>query len=137
MKCSALFAAVICTVILAGCAASGAKVTEQQLAQMKVGQTTWNDMVATLGQPTSSAFTSQGMRTAIYSYAQVTTRPETFIPIVGGFVGGADVKSNAVYLVFGQDGKLMNFSGSASAMGTGMGVASGVGAARTEAQPRQ
>ena len=85
----------------------------------------------------SSRHTQQICDQVNTSYAQVTTRPETFIPIVGGFVGGADVKSNAVYLVFGQDGKLMNFSGSASAMGTGMGVASGVGAARTEAQPRQ
>jgi membrane-associated protease RseP (regulator of RpoE activity) len=47
------------------------------------------------------------------------------------------VKSNAVALSFDQNGKLMNYSGSASAIGTGMGAASGVTPERTESQPRQ
>jgi len=129
--------AALAAAILVGCATSGAKVTEQQIAQLKVGETTWSDMVALLGQPTSSTVTSQGTRMATYSYAQVTTRPETFIPFVGVFVGGADIKSNGVSLMFGKDGKLKNYSASASTMGTGMGAASGVSSERTEAQPRQ
>jgi len=132
-----LLAVALISAVLAGCAASGAKVSEQQLAQLKVGETTWGDMVAVLGQPTSSSFTSQGTRMAMYSYAQVSTRPETFIPFVGAFVGGADVKSNGVALMFGKDGKLASYSGHSSALGTGMGAASGVAPERTEAQPRQ
>ena len=131
------FALALAALVLSACASSGAKVTEQQLSQLKAGTTSWADMVAILGQPTSSTFTSQGTRMAIYSYAQVTTRPETFIPIIGAFVGGADIKSNAVALSFDRNGKLMNYSGSASAIGTGMGAASGITPERTESQPRQ
>ena len=137
MKKSYFLAVALSALVLSGCASSGAKVTEQQLSQMKAGTTTWNDMVAMLGQPTSSTFSSQGTRMAIYSYAQVTTRPETFIPIIGAFVGGADMKSSAVVLSFDRDGKLTNYSGSASAIGTGTGAESGVGPERTDAQPRQ
>ncbi len=134
---SALAAALVSAVILAGCAASGAKVSEQQLTQMKVGQTTWNDMVSVLGQPTSATFNSAGTRTAIYTYTQVTTRPETFIPYVGAFVGGADTKADSVMLTFGQDGKLQNYQGSTTAMGTGTGLEAGTTPERTDAQPRR
>ena len=127
----------IFSLALNACAASGAKVTEQQLSQIQVGKSTYNDVIASLGKPTTSTFSSNGTKMAIYSYAQVSTRPETFIPIVGAFVGGADVKSNSVILMFNSQGILTQYSGSGTALGTGTGLESGVAPERTEAQPRQ
>ena len=122
---------------LSACASSGAKVTEQQLSQIQVGKSTYNDVVAALGKPTTTTFSSTGTRTAIYSYSQVSTRPETFIPVVGAFVGGADVKSNSVILMFNAQGILSQYSGSGSAIGTGSNLEAGITPERTEAQPRQ
>jgi hypothetical protein len=57
--------------LLAGCAASGVKVTEQQAQQFKVGTSTYTDVVSALGPPTTSTVASNGMRTAMYNYSAV------------------------------------------------------------------
>lgn len=126
------------SVLLAGCAASGVQVKEEQLAQFEAGKTTVSDAIRALGQPNQQVLSPDGSRTLIYSYAQVQTRPETFIPFIGAFVGGADVKTNAAVLRFDRAGRLSNTTASSGSSGTGMGLASGTGAPeRVPDQPRQ
>lgn len=124
--------------LLAGCAASGVQVKEEQLSQFEKGKTTIPQVVAALGQPSHQMLMPNGSRMLIYSYAQVQTRPETFIPFVGAFVGGADMKTNSATLMFDQAGVLQSVSASSGATGTGMGLSSGTGAPeRVPQQPRQ
>jgi hypothetical protein len=56
--------------------------------------------------------------TSIHSQA----RPETFIPIIGGFIGGADAQSQSFSFVFGPNGMLRSGSNSQSRTGVGMGL---------------
>jgi outer membrane protein assembly factor BamE (lipoprotein component of BamABCDE complex) len=102
-----LIAVVTAVVVLTGCGAtSGTKVTDQQLAQMQVGKTSYGDAVSVLGQPNGETVLPGGKRILVWAYSEVTTRPETFIPIAGAFVGGADAKSKTVTLTFDADGRL-------------------------------
>jgi hypothetical protein len=64
--------------LLAGCAASGVKVSEQQAQSFKVGTSTYNDVVAALGPPTSTTVNSDGIRMAAYNY---TSSRRTSFPI--------------------------------------------------------
>ncbi|MFD2234830.1 hypothetical protein [Phaeospirillum tilakii] len=130
--------AAISVVALAGCAASGVQVKEEQLAQFEPGKTTVQDVVASIGKPSNQMLLPDGSRVLVYSYAQVQTRPETFIPIVGAFVGGADMKTNSATLTFDRAGLLKTVSASSGATGTGMGLSSGASAPdRVPDQPRQ
>jgi outer membrane protein assembly factor BamE (lipoprotein component of BamABCDE complex) len=123
---------------LCACAASGVQVKEEQLKEFQAGKTTMSEVVAKLGQPTTNMMGPDGSRTLVYSYAQVQTPPETFIPIVGAFAGGADVKSNAVVLAFTPDGILKTTTSSSTRVGSGTGLASGTGAPeRVPDQPKQ
>lgn len=123
---------------LSGCAASGVQVKEEQLAQFKQGQTTLPDVVKALGQPNHQTLMPNGSRLLIYSYAQIQTRPETFIPVVGAFVGGADMKTNSATFMFDKNGVLQSMSASSGATGSGTGFASGTGAPqRVPDQPKQ
>jgi len=123
---------------LMGCAASGTQVKEEQLLQFQAGVTTISDVTRVLGQPQQQLLLPDGSRALIYSYAQVQTRPETFIPLVGAFVGGADVKTNSATLMFDRAGLLKAVSASSGASGTGLGAASGTGAPqRVSDQPKQ
>lgn len=125
-------------VFLLGCAASGVQVKEEQLNQFEVGKATVADVVRALGQPNQNVLMSDGSRMLIYSYAEVQTRPETFIPFAGAFVGGADVRTNTAMLRFDQSGSLLSKSASSGGTGTGMGMSSGTGMpTRIENQPRQ
>ena len=68
---------------LAGCAASGVQVTEEQAQSFQPGKATYADVVAALGPPTVTTTQSNGNRIAVYSYAAVQSRPQNFIPYIG------------------------------------------------------
>jgi hypothetical protein len=104
---------------LAACASSGVQVSEDQARSFKIGAATYAEVVAALGPPSSSTVSSNGQRTAIYSYAQTQIRPQTFIPYVGGLVAGSDTKTSAAVFVFDSRGILQNMSSSQGQIGSG------------------
>ena len=110
---------------LSGCAATGVQVKHTQLEQFKQGETTRDEVVATLGAPTTTMRNADGTSTLLYTYAEYKTRPQSFIPYLGMFIGGADSRSTNVSLTFDQAGKLLTYSTQESEYGTGMGVAAG------------
>jgi len=122
---------------LIGCAATGVRVDESQLSHFQKGKTTYAEVVAALGQPTTTSVLSDGRRLALYSYAEAQARPETFIPIIGPLVGGADTRSSMVSFQFDEAGILQSYSSSQSQYGSAMGFSSGASPAdRVTAQPR-
>jgi len=126
----------LCALALAGCVASGVKVDEKQLSGFQKGKTTYSDVIAQLGTPTSSTLRSDGVRTVAYSYVQAQARPESFIPIVGAFAGGADSRASFVVLVFDADGVLTSFTSSTAQYGMGTGLESGNPANGRTDQPK-
>jgi len=91
---------------LSACGTAGVRVDPNVTASFQDGVTTYAEVVAALGPPTSSVTFPDGRRLAIYSYAQVRARPESFIPLVGAFVGGVDSQSETVSFNFDQNGIL-------------------------------
>lgn len=111
--------------LIAGCAASGVQVSEQQMQSFQVGRSTYAEVVTALGEPTSNTVSSTGERMAIYSYAAVQSRPQNFIPYIGPLVAGYDTKSSAVVFRFDHRGVLAGTSSTQSGMGTGANLAAG------------
>ena len=129
----------VCAVaaILAGCAATGVMVTDDQIAQFKTGESTEPQVIAALGQPSMRMRLADSSTMLVYTYSQYSTRPATFIPIVGAFAGGSDYKTNSVTLMFDTTGKLKSTTSSQSAGGVGMGASSGLTAPVDTQQPRK
>jgi outer membrane protein assembly factor BamE (lipoprotein component of BamABCDE complex) len=90
---------------LAGCGTSGVRVTPEQVASIQRGVSTEADVRAALGAPTGVS-TVNGQRILVYSSASYQVRPESFIPVVGAFVGGADVRSSYVAITIAADGRV-------------------------------
>ncbi|HTA99372.1 MAG TPA: hypothetical protein VK804_02765 [Bradyrhizobium sp.] len=120
---------------LAGCASSGVQVTQEQAQSFQVGKSTYGDVVAALGQPTTTTMSSAGQKYAIYSYAAVSSRPQNFIPYIGPLVSGYDTKSSAVTFAFDNRDVLVNMTSTQSNLGTGANLAAGAPQGPT-AQPR-
>jgi hypothetical protein len=114
---------------LAGCAASGVKVTEQQAQEFKVGTSTYTDVVSALGPPTTSMVASNGTRTAMYNYKAVRSQAQNFIPYIGGLVAGYDTQATSVTFTFDPRGVLASTTSSETGVGTGANLAAGSGAA--------
>lgn len=124
-------------VTLAGCAATGVKVTDAQLAGMVKGQTTMEQAVAALGPPTSRTRMADGTSILQYIYAESKVRAASFVPVVGAFAGGTDVRSSVATLRFDATGKLLDVASSESEYGTGVGVSAGTTNPAPVNQPRQ
>lgn len=121
MKRAAL-AVYIAVALVSGCASHGVQVSQEKASQFKIGVATESDVIASLGQPTGTVSSSDG-RLITYTGATAQIRGATFIPIVGLFAGGHDVKASSTTFKFGKDGKLKDVITSNSATSTGMGGA--------------
>jgi len=130
------FAVVLAALALSACASTGVRVTDDQISQFKEGQTTKQEVVAVLGQPTMTMRNADGTTMVMYTYAEARTRASAFIPIVGAFAGGMDTRSNSVVLTFDQQGVLQSTSSSSSEYGTATGIAVDAGGPAVD-QPRK
>lgn len=108
--------------MLIGCAHAGTRVTEDQVKRFVPGKTTYTEVVKALGTPTSETFNVSGKRTAFYTYATASLKGATFIPVIGLFAGGTNMKSTTASFEFDTHGVLLDYSTGQGAMSSGMGT---------------
>lgn len=96
----------LCVLVLSGCATIGTKqITKGEIvSQIKEGKSTKTDVKALLGEPSNISFTDAGQENWTYCYSRATTRPATFIPIIGIFAGGADTETHTLTIRFTKEG---------------------------------
>ena len=111
--------------VLAGCVSMGKEISQEQLTEFKKGVTTEKDVIAKLGSPTTSSMTASGQRSLGYMFAHAQARPESFIPFIGPFVGGADSRGTTVIFLFGPDGTLTDYYATQTQLGMGVGIEGG------------
>ena len=129
--------ALVAALLLAGCAASGVQVSEQQAQSFQVGKSTYAEVIGQLGEPTTSTMDSRGTRIAVYNYSAMQSRPQNFIPYIGPLVSGYDTKSSAVSFTFDKRNILTDTSSTQNNMGMGTNLAAGSSQpAPNVAQPR-
>ena len=71
------------------------------------GQTTKDSVRKTFGDPGDISLSADGSQTWKYKYAFAAATPATYIPIVGHFVGGADVDSKTLTILFNASGVVL------------------------------
>lgn len=92
--------ALLAAAMLSGCMSMGREVSAEQYAQLEKGKTTIDEAVQLLGPPNVRSVLPDGRVSLGYTYAHAQARPASFIPIVGLFAGGSDVRSSMTTLVF-------------------------------------
>lgn len=129
--------ATLIAALLAGCGATGVRVTEEQLQSFQKGESTVEHVIAKLGAPNMRTRLPDGTVMLTYSYSEYSARPASFIPIVGPLVGGADVKAAAATLTFSPNGKLIDTFSTESSYGTATNASSGMQSLVETQQPRK
>jgi outer membrane protein assembly factor BamE (lipoprotein component of BamABCDE complex) len=112
-------AAVVTVVSLSACASAGNQVLKTQDADtvsrsIVDGQSTKATVQSTFGDPNDTSFTDGGNEIWKYTYAYATPTPETFIPIVGIFAGGANVDKKTLIVLFDKAGMVTKHTMSTS-----------------------
>lgn len=127
---------VLTATVLAGCATTGVAIDPGKLQSFERGKTTRADIEMALGRPMIVQTLPDGKTTLSYHYAHAQVRPETFIPLLGGLIGGTDVHADAVTLFLDAQGRYESAMTSRAEYGTGLGLSAGPAQGRTD-QPRQ
>ena len=113
-------------ILLVACASSGVLVNPAQLKAFKKGETTVAEVTAKLGKPTTMSTQMDGTTTIQYIHTITETKPESLIPYIGPFFGGANtIHTKMTTLVFDKDGKLADYSTSQSVTGARPGFPAG------------
>ena len=113
-------------ILLVACASSGVLVNPAQLKAFKKGETTVAEVIAKLGKPTTMITQMDGTTTIQYIHTITETKPESLIPYIGPFFGGAHtIHTKMTTLVFDKDGKLADYSTSQSVTGARPGFPAG------------
>jgi outer membrane protein assembly factor BamE (lipoprotein component of BamABCDE complex) len=115
----------IAVLSLSACAAYGTKVDQDKLSQFVKGKTTYAEVVRELGKPTQNTINADGSRTIMYVYGQSQAKAESFIPFVGGFLGGATSENTTVTLNFDTKNILVSYTASEGSAEMGTGLTSG------------
>ncbi len=111
-------------------AGSKNKMSDDDIAMMKIGGTTYTEIVEKYGKPMQTEMSSDGSRVLVYSVSKTRLKVATFVPVVGLFAGGAKADVTTQRLQFGPDGKLTNVVSSATHVDCGVwGGCSGSGVA--------
>ncbi len=127
----------VCATILTACMSSGTYVDANQVSQFKKGETTIDQVEKALGTPSSRSILYNGHTAIGYTYVEATARPASFIPLVGGLVGGSDSRMTMASFVFDENGVLTTSTYTGSQNGTGMGFNSGVHNQKIDNTPRK
>jgi outer membrane protein assembly factor BamE (lipoprotein component of BamABCDE complex) len=93
---------------LLGCMSVGNKqiMDASKTSQIQEGKTTRAEIITLLGEPNHTTSMPNGDEMVMYSYTQSTPRPTTFIPVIGLFAGGADMKGKTLMFTIDKNGIL-------------------------------
>ena len=96
-----------------------------RLTQFERGKTTYAEVVAALGTPTSMTLAADGSRQVTYIYNQNQMKWENFVPIVAMFSQGATAETTTVILDFDPQGVLLSYTAAEGQTQMGIGFNSG------------
>lgn len=90
--------------LISGCATVGRQINEANLAQIKEGVTTQEEVIASMGKPYMQTLTSDGKIIMMYQYTKVKNRATNFIPVVNILAGGMDMKQQILQILIDENG---------------------------------
>ena len=97
-----VFLIVVAGIFLAGCMTMsyGVKLDRSKVSQIKKGATTRAEVESLFGPPAFVSLMNDGRRMMSYNFTETSAAPtpETYIPIVGAFVGGANAQTRTQML---------------------------------------
>ncbi|WP_257828187.1 outer membrane protein assembly factor BamE domain-containing protein [Burkholderia glumae] len=110
-----LLSAAVLTALLAGCATTGNErlegTTQQSVkSQIEEGKTTKDEVQNVFGSPNKTTFTDSGLEIWTYELAHATPHAINFVPIVGAFAHGADVKKKTLTVLFDDKGVVKKYT---------------------------
>lgn len=121
------FSAIVCAAVLAAHQVSAAAIADEQLQNLVIGTTRFDEVIQKFGRPMSISTSSDGTRVLVYAEMKTRVKAATFIPVVGLFAGGAKSNSDITRLEFDASGLLTKAMNSSTQVDCGIWGGCGAG----------
>ena len=101
---------VIIALVLHGCSSTGTQVRQEQLSEFSRGKTSYQEVIAKLGEPDKVTINPDGGREITYISTRTQPRAASFIPLIGNFVEGKDKATNTAVFKFNKRAILEDYT---------------------------
>lgn len=99
--------ALLVAAAVAGCASSiGTPIQKERVAQIRLGVTTEPDLLLLFGNPSTKTLDASGAIVLTWVYSSASTKPETFVPLAGPFIGGYDTHLQQLTVLINKKGRV-------------------------------
>ncbi|MEO5717803.1 MAG: hypothetical protein ABIR29_04435 [Chthoniobacterales bacterium] len=102
----------VCALLLSTCLTSWAwfppRITSTKLSQIRVGQTTETELVHLFGTPTTRTIDLAHFITIDW-FRSVPAPVQSYIPIIGSFLGGLDIDAQQLSVVLSPNGHVVRY----------------------------
>lgn len=106
-----LFILVFASAIAAGCASTyGNKINTTDVTFIRKGETTKNELIKRLNEPSDQMRDANGNETLIWSYTKTTTDGVGMVPVAGLFFGKQDVESQSLIVSLTKSGVVKDYT---------------------------
>jgi outer membrane protein assembly factor BamE (lipoprotein component of BamABCDE complex) len=100
------FLPVLFAIAIAGCSSVGTPIAKEKVNQIRVGITTEPDLFLLLGPPSTKTLDPSGSLVLTWAYSTASTKPETFVPVAGAFIGGYDTRVQQLTVLIDRKGRV-------------------------------
>lgn len=133
MKANRLLSGAVLAGLLVGCSTSGTKVDQAQVDTIRLGDEK-AEVQARIGPPDQVSRSVSGVETWTYAYSRSRPNAKRFIPLLGTFIGGKNVETQTVTILFNDEGRVADVAtayGGKDAMGRPIETSTGAGSSIT------
>jgi hypothetical protein len=102
----------VSAILLSSCLTSWAwfppSITQKNIDQIRIGQSTEADLVHLFGAPTTR-FVDLNHQTALDWFRSVPMPWSGYLPLIGQFLGGLNVDAQQLYVLLSPDGRVLHY----------------------------
>jgi outer membrane protein assembly factor BamE (lipoprotein component of BamABCDE complex) len=102
--------AALLAVVIAGCSSVGTPIAKDKISQIQVGVTTEPELIRIFGVPSTKTLDPSGSIVLSWVYSRASTKPETFIPVAGVFVGGMHTRLQQLTVLINKTGRVERYT---------------------------
>jgi outer membrane protein assembly factor BamE (lipoprotein component of BamABCDE complex) len=95
---------------IVGCSSVGTPIPEDKVNQIRIGVTTEPDLLLLFGTPSTKTLDVSGNIVETWVYSSASTKPETFVPLAGPFIGGYSTRVQQLTVLIDRKGRVAKWT---------------------------
>ncbi len=97
-------------VAITGCSSVGTPIAKEKVNRIQIGVTTEPDLIRMFGVPSTKTLDLNGNVVLSWVYSAARTKPETFVPVAGAFIGGINTRMEQLTVLIDGKGKVERYT---------------------------